>query len=196
LLADAQENKIEIASMIELHRRRADIFVRLERAALDSSSAMPSPDELSDVACRWFIQPVAPLQRATYAELVSAGKLTLLRDEELRLLLAREDFAHAVIDRMDVTVPAVQHAGDPIDAHRSWYIDGERTRCRFDAIAMRADKRVPSAVAQLYRDQQNHSRFRQDELLAVRAVESRLLVLLDLPPAAEQKAEPAQTASQ
>jgi hypothetical protein len=181
LLADAKENGKELADLINGHRAVADIFLRLQRAALDANAPLPAPDELSRAMCKWFVQPAASLQRSTYAELVASGKLVLLTDEGLRLLLAREDQAHAMVGRLDILVPAVQRAAEPIEAYRSWFIDEAqsetaRTRvtCRFDAARLRADKRMPTVAAQLYRDQLNYLIFRTRALEALWAVERRL----------------------
>lgn len=185
LFADAQENVKAIQDMVAMHERRAGVFVALESSLKDGTAA-PTAAELSEVMCRWFVQPVASLQRSTYAELVASGKLALLRDERLRLLLARENEAHATLKNLELLVPAIQRAAEPVNDHRTWYIeriDGKpaRTHCRFDFARMRGDKRMPSVAAQLFRDQKNYQVSREDELKAVRAVEQRLMALLGLP---------------
>jgi hypothetical protein len=147
---------------------------------------------MSSALCRWFVHPEIHLQRATYAELVSSGRLLLIRDQRLRAQLAAEDAAHREAQRLDLLIPAVQRAADPIDAYRRWYIDSDGqsdsvaqdvesrgpandARCRFDVEGMRRDPRVSSALAQLYRYQVIYERFRQREIAAVEATRAKLL---------------------
>jgi len=203
LLADAQANERELECHLDRHRRLAGIFENFNASLVDNA-AVENEEDLFRAMCRWFIQPVPNLQEATYDELVAAGGLSILKDHEIRRLIAEEKAAHEESARLDITIPALQRAVAPLDGYREWYISKEnlsreggvtardrpfsRTDCRFDIDAMRADPRMPSIVAQLYRNETNYWGFRLIELEAVRAVKTRLETLLHLPPGGPPKA--------
>lgn len=198
LLVDAQANARELERHINLHRERAAILDRLE-AALTNATAFEAAmaggetrtpkEQLSSAMCRWFIQPIPNLQKATYEELVAAGGLSMIHDRELRALIVRAEAERAESARLDITIPALQRAAAPLEDYREWYVRRdvdsselfERTDCRFDIAAMRADPRMPSVIAQIYRNELNYQAFRTRELETVRAVEARLKAILDLP---------------
>lgn len=188
LLADSEANVRALDQAIGVNDRRADTLSSLA-AALDDGGPVPSQAELSNVMCRWFIQPAVNVRRGTYVELVSSGRLALLRDEELRSRLALEQAAHDEAERLDILAPAVAQAASPLADYRAWRIVGagagsgtgagaSGVDCDFNVAGMRADKRIPSVVAQLYRDQATHMAFRQRELEAVRSTRVRLDQLL------------------
>jgi hypothetical protein len=191
LLADSDANLAELRRAVEADRRAAASILEISQA-LKGPARMPDAEALSSALCRWFVHPEIHLQRATYAELVSSGRLLLIRDQRLRAQLAAEDAAHREAQRLDLLIPAVQRAADPIDAYRRWYIDSDGqsdrvaqdvesrgpandARCRFDVEGMRRDPRVSSALAQLYRYQVIYERFRQREIAAVEATRAKLL---------------------
>ncbi len=158
-------------------------------AALGNKGPVPGHVELSDVMCRWFVQPAVDVRHGTYAELVSSGRLALLRDEDLRGRLALEQGAHEEAQLLDILAPAVLQAAAPLADYRKWRIvgpgsgsatggGGSGVDCDFDVAGMRKDARSSSVVAQLYRDQATHEAFRQRELAAVRATRARLRELL------------------
>lgn len=176
LLADSTDNLAEIQKMIDLHTHRADILERL-RASLSDGTPPPSQEEISEVLCRWFIQPALSLRRETYAELVSTGNLGLVRDVELRTLLARAEASHEEALRLDRFAEILQQVTAPLNPYRAWQIDAKGlggVDCRFNYEGMRADPAIPSVLAQLYRDQSMNRTFRQRELAAVRAVHDRI----------------------
>ena len=176
LLADSEANLATLERAISFHDRRAAIFESLA-AALKGHGTMPSAPELSEGMCRWFVQPAAVLRRGTYAELISSGRLALLRDAELRGLLAYEQALDEETRRLDMLATFVSQAAAPVADHREWHIVGGGTRgveCSFDVAGMQADPRIPSVVAQLYRDQTTHRWFRQQSLDAARATTERL----------------------
>ena len=183
LLADSDANVIELQRAVGADRRAAAQILSIFRALEDPTEA-PDPGALSARLCRWFVHPEIHLQGATYAELVSSGRLLLIRDQSLRAQLASEDVAHVEAKRLDVLIPAVQRAAEPIEAFRSWYIDTTQdtieARCRFDIAGMRRNPRVASALAQLYRDQLNYRRFREREITAVETTRAMLLKALGL----------------
>ena len=188
LLADSNANVRALEQAIGVNDKRAATLSSLA-VALESGGPVPSQAELSNVMCRWFIQPAVNVRRGTYAEMVSSGRLALLRDEELRGLLALEQGAHAEAERLDILAPAVLQAAAPLSDYRKWRIVGtgagsgtgagaSGVDCDFNVAGMRADRRIPSVVAQLYRDQATHKAFRHRELAAVRATRTRLSQLL------------------
>jgi len=180
LLGDTDANVRALEQGIAVNDRRAATLTSLA-AALENKGPAPSPVTLSDVMCRWFIQPAVNVHRGTYAELVSSGRLALLRDEALRGRLALEQAAHDEAERLDNLAPAVFQAAAPLADYREWRIVAAaegKVDCQFDVAGMRADPRIPSMVAQLYRDQVTHKTFRQRELAAVRETSARLNELL------------------
>src|SRR5262245_46077626 len=181
LVADSEANLAELQRAAAVDRQTGAKIQSILQA-LEDSTKMPDPAALADTLCRWFVHPEIHLQRATYAELVSSGRLLLIRDQELRAQLAFEDAVHLEVKRLDVLIPAAQRASEPIDSFRSWYIDATRdpgdARCRFDIAGMRGDSRVASALAQLYRYYAIYVTFRQSEIAAVEKTHAMLLTEL------------------
>jgi len=188
LLADSNANVRALGQAIGVNDRRAATLSSLA-TALENGGPVPSQAELSNVMCRWFVQPAVNVRRGTYVELVSSGRLALLRDEGLRSRLALEQAAHDEAERLDILAPAVLQAAAPLADYRAWRIVGagagpgtgagaSGVDCDFNIAGMRGDKRIPSVVAQLYRDQATHKAFRQRELDAVRSTRARLSQLL------------------
>ena len=180
LLGDTDANVRALEQGIAVNDRRAATLASLA-AAIENGGPAPNQAALSDVMCRWFLAPAVNVHRGTYVELVSSGRLALLRDEGLRGRLALEQAAHDEAERLDQLAPAVLQAAAPLAEHREWRIAASAeggAGCRFDVAGMRADPRIPSMVAQLYRDQATHKSFRQRELAAVRETGARLNELL------------------
>jgi hypothetical protein len=180
LLADSDENVLVLQKAIALNDRRAATLASVA-ASLENGTSIPPQSALSDVLCRWFVQPAVEVRRGTYAELVSSGRLSLIRDEKLRSDLALQEAAHEEAQRLDILTPAILDATAPIAKYRKWKIvaAGERrVDCEFDIGGMRHDDRVESVIAQLYRDQTTNRIFRQRELAAIQATRSRLRQLL------------------
>jgi len=183
LLADSTENLAMIQERIDLHTRRADTLARLS-AWLRDGTPRPTDAEVSEVLCRWFIQPALGLRRETYAELVSSGNLALLRDVQLRSLLEQAETRHEEWLRLDrMTGNILPPMTVPLDRYRAWQIDPTTNDvgCRFDFDGMRADPAILSMLAQLYRDQTVNRSFRQQELTAVRIVHDRILSVRSKP---------------
>jgi hypothetical protein len=188
LLADSDANVRALEQAIGVNDRRAATLSSFA-IALEKGGPVPSRAELSNVMCRWFIQPAVDVRRGTYVELVSSGRLALLRDDDLRSRLALEQAAHDEAERLDILAPAVLQAAAPLADYRAWRIVGadagsgtgagaSGADCDFNVAGMRADSRIPSVVAQLYRDQTTHKAFRRRELAAVRSTRDRLNQLL------------------
>ena len=139
LLADSDANLAELKRAMGADRRAAAQILSISQGLEDPAGA-PDPGALSNRLCRWFVHPEIHLQSATYAELVSSGRLLLIRDQPLRAQLASEDAAHVEAKRLDVLIPAVQRAAEPIEALRTWYIDTTPTskEIRFDIRACAA----------------------------------------------------------
>jgi len=181
LQAETRANIADLENTVGVHQRRAEILSGLE-AALRYGGDAPPDDALQEVLCRYFVQPGAVLQDATYEELVASGGLSILRDEELRILLSRQQALQTEAERIDILTPAIQRAAEPLDDYREWVIprQGERQDswgrviCRFDVEAMRNDARIPSVIAQLYRDQRVTESFRVRVLDVTKEIDRRL----------------------
>lgn len=191
LIADSDASIRVLQQAISWNESRAASLALLA-AALEKRGPIPSHAELSDVMCRWFVQPAVDVRRGTYAELVSSGRLALLRDEDLRSRLAQEQGTHEEAERLDILAPAILQAAAPLSDYRKWRIVGagagsgtgagaSGVDCDFDVAGMRRDGRISSVVAQLYRDQAIHKAFRQRELAAVLATRARLRQLFGQP---------------
>ena len=183
LYADTQANIAELEELVSVHERRAAILADMENALLTGGEP-PPPADLHGVLCRFFVQPGVELQQATYGELVSSGNLSILRDEKLRILLSRQQAAQAEIVRDDIMTPAIQRAAAPLEDYRAWRIAAEPDKifggvdCIFDIDGMRADPRIPSVMAQLYRNQHTVGRFRKRVLDITLALDARLKELM------------------
>ena len=184
LLADSDASVVVLRDAIALNDTRAETLESLSNA-LANGTAPPSHALVSDVLCRWFVQPAVEIRRGTYAELVSSGRLSLIKDEELRSRLALQEAAHEEAQRLDILTPAILEAAAPVYPYRRWRIVGTSNAstsrgvdCDFDLAHMRGDDRVIAALAQLYRDEITNRLFRQRELGAVEATRSRLRELL------------------
>lgn len=179
LLADSAENLKMLRERIDGHTRRADRLARLS-SWLTSGSEPPTDDEISDVLCRWFMQPALGLRRETYTELVSTGNLSLLRDLPLRGLLEQAEARHEESLRVDRFLDTLQRVTEPLNQYRQWKIDPTyrfEVGCHFDLKGMRSDPTMPSILAQLYRDETLTRSFREQELSAARAVHDRIIKL-------------------
>jgi len=125
------------------------------------------------------MQPALRLRRETYAELVSTGNLSLLRDVPLRGLLQQAEARHEEALRLDRFLDTLQRVTEPLNQYRQWQIDPNSLKvgCHFDLEGMRSNPVIPSILAQLYRDHTLNRSFREQELAAVRAVHDRIIKL-------------------
>jgi hypothetical protein len=161
------------------HNRRAATLARLTNW-LTNGAQPPADDEISDVLCRWFMQPSLPLRRETYTELVSTGNLSLLRDVPLRGLLEQAEAKHDESLRVDRFLDTLRRVTEPLNQYRQWKIDPNyrfEVGCTFDLTGMRSNPAMPSILAQLYRDETLTRSFREQELSAARAVHDRIIKL-------------------
>src|SRR5262245_1961806 len=74
LLVDSEANLAEL-KRAEAADRQASTRIQSISQALEDSTKTPDPAALAGALCRWFVHPEIHLQRATYAELVSSGRL-------------------------------------------------------------------------------------------------------------------------
>ena len=179
LLADTNENVTILEQRINLLTRRADLLARLSRW-LRGGNERPTDEEVSEVLCRWFLQPALRLRRETYSELVSTGNLSLLRDLPLRRLLEQAETRYEETLRLDRFMDTLQRVTEPLDLYRQWEINPSprsEVSCRFDLDGMRSDPAIPSIIAQIYRDETLNRSFREQELATVRAVHDRIIKL-------------------
>jgi hypothetical protein len=179
LLADSTENLTILQQRIDLLTRRADRLARLSRW-LTGGTERPTDDEVSEVLCRWFLQPALRLRRETYTELVSTGNLSLLRDVPLRGLLEQAETRYEETRRLDRFFDTLQRVTEPLNQYRQWEINPNyrfEVGCRFDLNDMRSNPAIPSILAQIYRDETLNRSFREQELAAVRAVHDRIIKL-------------------
>jgi hypothetical protein len=177
LLADSAENLTMLQERIDLLTRRTDQLTRLSRWLTDGTER-PTDEEISEVLCRWFIQPALRLRRETYAELVSTGNLSLLRDVPLRGLLEQAETRHEELIRLDRFTDILQRVTEPLNRYRQWEINPNARRgigCRFDFNGMRSDPVIPSILAQICRDETINRAFCEQELAAVRTVHDRIM---------------------
>jgi hypothetical protein len=177
LLADSTENLTMLQERIDLLTRRTDQLTRLS-GWLTGGTERPTDGEISEVLCRWFIQPALRLRRETYAELVSTGNLSLLRDVPLRGLLEQAETRHLELLRLDRFTDILQRETEPLNRYRQWEIDPNASLavgCRFDLTGMRSDPVIPSILAQICRDETINRSFCEQELAAVRAVHDRIM---------------------
>jgi hypothetical protein len=184
LLADSDASAEVLRQAIALNDTRAATLQALS-TGLAKGSPLPGHAAITDVLCRWFVQPAVEIRRGTYSELVSSGRLSLIQDEDLRSRLALQEAAHEEAQRLDILTPAILEAAAPLSPYRKWRIVGignggsrRGVDCDFDLARMRGDDRVTSALAQLYRDEITNRVFRQRELTAVEATRLRLRQLL------------------
>jgi hypothetical protein len=179
LLADSTENITMLQERIDVHNRRAATLAHLTKW-LTNGTPPPADNEISDVLCRWFMQPSLRLRRETYAELVSTGNLSLLRDVPLRGLLEQTEARHDESLRVDRFLDTLQRVAEPLNRYRQWKIDPNyrfEVGCQFDLNGMRSDPAMPSLLAQLYRDETLTRSFREQELSAARALHDRITKL-------------------
>jgi len=179
LLSDSAENATMLQERINLHTQRAATLAHITNW-LTNGTQPPTNEEVSSVLCRWFMQPALRLRRETYAELVSTGNLSLLRDVPLRGLLEQAETRHEEALRLDRFLDTLQRVTEPLNQYRHWQIDPNsrfEVGCRFDLDGMRSDPAIPSILAQLYRDHTLNRSFREQELAAVRAVHDRIMKL-------------------
>ena len=190
LLSDNEANLVELRKAVEHEQQRA-AKIRSILDALKDAKAEPEPQALLSALCRWFVQADVHLQRSTYQEMLSSGRLLLIQNQLLREQFAAEDAAHAETRRLDLLIPSMQRAAEPIDAYRSWHLDDVEehggTTCTFDTAGMRHDPRIPSALAQLYRGQELYVQFHKREIDSVDKTRSMLLEALGRPVAAVPK---------
>jgi hypothetical protein len=177
---DFTANVKTLESYVEARRREGQTLADLTFALRQERKA-PTNDALQGPLCRWGATALPDLRQGTYDELVSSGALSLLRDQELRILLADYSASEERSAYVGTLLPALQHAAAPLDSHRVWMVTGESSakfngavRCQFDIAGMRRDPRMPSVIAQLARYQKLHEMFRSGELDKARAVEARL----------------------
>jgi hypothetical protein len=183
LLADSTENLTILQQRIDLLTRRADRLARLSRWLTDGTER-PADGEVSEVLCRWFLQPALRLRRETYTELVSTGNLSLLRDVPLRGLLEQAETRYEETLRLDRFMDILQRVAEPLNQYRQWQINPNgrfEVGCRFDLEGMRSNPAIPSILAQIYRDETLNRSFREKELAAVRAVHDRIIKLRSEP---------------
>jgi len=179
LLSDSAENATMLQERINLHTQRAATLAHMTNW-LTSGTQPPTDDEVSSVLCRWFMQPALRLRRETYAELVSTGNLSLLRDVSLRGLLQQAEARHEESLRLDRFLDTLQRITEPLNRYRQWQIDPNsrfEVGCYFDLQGMRSDPAIPSILAQIYRDHTLNRSFREQELAAVHAVHDRIIKL-------------------
>lgn len=184
LLVDFNANVKTLESYVAGRRHDGQTLIDLT-VALRGGGSPPTDTALQGPLCRWGAAPLPSLRQGTYAELVSSGALSVLRDEKLRIRLADYAAAEERAAYVSTLLPALQHAAEPIEAYRTWVVTGDSTatlngavRCNFDIVGMRRDSRISSVIAQLVRFQKLHEFYRSAELDSARAVEGRLHELL------------------
>ena len=98
----------------------------------------------------------------------------------LRGLLQQAETRHEEALRLDRFLDTLQRITEPLNQYRQWKIDPNshfEVGCHFDLKGMRSDPRIPSILAQLYRDHTLNRSFREQELAAERTVHDRIIKL-------------------
>jgi hypothetical protein len=179
LATDYQHNRRVVGELLELSQRRLATIADLRRA-LDGDTPAPDARQLSDALCRWFVRAPQDLRRGTYAELLSSGRLVLLRDARLRELLELAERSYEATVHLDLFVGVLPQQVAALDDYRHWDLAPEEgglrygTVCTFDVPGMAKDPRMRSVLAQLHREQRIQSRFMQDQMEAIDRVQQRL----------------------
>jgi hypothetical protein len=184
LLVDFDANVKTLQAYVDGRRRDGQILAGLAVALRDGGAA-PTDETLQRPLCRWGAAPLPDLRQGTYNELVSSGALSILRDEQVRVLLADYTAAEDRSAYVSTLLPALQHATEPMEEYRTWMVTGDMAasfngavRCKFDIAAMRRDPRMPSVIAQLVRYQKLHETYRSAQLKSAQAVQTRLKELI------------------
>jgi hypothetical protein len=179
LAADHEYNRGVVSELVEASQRRMTTIAAL-RQALDGGADPPGADELDDALCRWFVRAPQDLRRGTYSELVSSGRLVLLRDARLRELLELAERRYEATAHLDLFVDILPRQVAALDDYRRWDLgSGEdrersRARCTFDLAGMAKDPRMISVLAQLHREQRIQGQFLADQLEAIDRVQDAL----------------------
>lgn len=162
------------------HRQREQIIRSVIQALQGDPERMPEESKVQTALCRWFVVPTSSIATDSFDELVSAGKLGLIRDAETRRLIMTAYAAHTQSgDQIALLTNAVREIARGISAYILWQLgDGGSWpgsyHCLFDFKGMAGDPIAMSRLVQLARGQQNYAYFRQIEADAAAAALTRL----------------------
>ncbi|MDT8449190.1 MAG: hypothetical protein RQ847_03355 [Wenzhouxiangellaceae bacterium] len=141
---------------------------------------MPEESKVQTALCRWFVVPISSIATDSFDELVSAGKIGLIRDAETRRMIMSVYASHEQSrDQIGLLANAVRGIAVGISPYVHWQLgDGGSWpggyRCLFDFKGMAVDPISMSRLVQLARGQQNYAHFRQIEADAAAAALRRL----------------------
>ena len=153
LLDDSQRNLVSLeARRAGLERLRQSIARSIE--ILEGDAVTDSDYEsIQRAMCRWYIEPAVAISRGTYSELVSSGRLGLLRNTQLREALEATDTRHIqAVRQMDLFGDKAKDLSAELEPARVWHPieDPDDHRCDIDWESLRSTSRARSVMAQLY----------------------------------------------
>lgn len=177
------DQKISLASVEE---RASDMLKRSQemKILLDYlegfDSNVPPQQVLQNSLCLWFAPPASEVQNFAFEELVSSGRLQLLTDSKLRILLQKVQRKHEAVkfDFGVLTMP-VQNKARLLEKYINWKIirgegvslatdDNNGTECVIDLDGLKQSSSAQSIIAQLYRSQLIYYTFRKEQTDTVR----------------------------
>lgn len=165
---------------VDSHRRREQIIRNVVQALQGDPETMPEGSKVQTALCRWFVVPTSSIATDSFDEVVSAGKLGLIRDAETRRLIMAAYASHKQSGyQIDLLTDAVREIAVGIRPYVHWQLgDGGSWpggyRCLFEFEGVAGDSIAMSRLVQLARGQQNYAHFRQIEADAAAAALTRL----------------------
>lgn len=142
----------------------------------------PSAEQLNYSLCRWFIPASVKINKTAYDELVSTGRLGLIRDENLRKLIQENYNEHdRVAGDFAMFGSTIKEKAILLSPYIEWYIIPEAeiivasetnsgTRCNIDLDGLKNSDEAQSIVAQLYRSQLVYESWRGEQASAIMKV--------------------------
>ena len=164
------------------HKKRSIDVLSLLNYLEGDRKDLPSDDALQNALCRWYAPAGAGSQNFAFEELVASGRLELLNDEKLRLLLQKSQSVNVTANfNFQMLSEPVQAKASLLESYIQWepIISGDLTVhtdsdngtiCIFELDALKASQQAKSIIAQLYRSQLIYQTFRQEQVEGIRAV--------------------------
>lgn len=182
LLDDSQRNLASLQARRDgLERLRESIARSIEILDGDVVTEADYPS-VQLAMCRWYIEPAVAIARGTYSELVSSGRLGLLRNTELREALEATDTRHEqAVRQMDLFGGKAMDLSAELEPARVWHpIDGRgEHRCDIDWDLLRSTPRARSVMAQLYYVIVFYRNARDDQTAVEQSLQEALLCELE-----------------